>query len=198
MYVGPPIDDPEMLERLPSEYRELLARANGYVAYHGGLHVRGACLTPEWHSLRAAWDSERALHRLWLTVSPDDVPFAQDALGDQFILRCGQVHRLAAETGEIESPGVDLVGFDAAVRADPVEYLNLAPLEAFRAAGGVLQPGQLLSVYPPYCVDAADALRSFRAIAAADRLGFLSSLAAQLRALPDGTAVKFDIQPPAS
>jgi hypothetical protein len=198
MYVGPPIDDPEMLERLPTEYRDLLARANGYVAYYGGLHVRGACHTPEWHSLRAAWDGERALHRLWPTVLPEDIPFAQDALGDQFVLRGGHVHRLAAETGELESLGVDLVGFDAAVHADPVEYLNLAPLEAFRAEGGVLQPGQLLSVYPPYCVDNADAGRSFRAIAAADRLGFLASLAAQLRDLPDGTAVKFDIQPPAS
>ena len=61
MYVGPPIDDPEMLERLPSEYRSLLAQANGYVAFHGGLHVRGACLIPEWHSLRAAsgWRARR-------------------------------------------------------------------------------------------------------------------------------------------
>ena len=198
MYVGPPIDDPEMLERLPTEYRDLLARTNGYVAYHGGLHVRCACRTPEWHSLRAAWDGERALHRLWPTVSPDDLPFAQDALGDQFVLRGGHVHRLAAETGDLESLGVDLVDFDATVRADPVEYLNLAPLEAFRAEGGVLHPGQLLSVYPPYCVDTGGAGRSFRAIAAADRLEFLSSLAAQLRDLPDGTAVKLNIQPPAS
>ena len=198
MYVGPPIDDPEMLERLPSEYRDLLARANGYIAYHGGLHVRGACLAPEWHSLRAAWDGERAVHRLWPTVLPNDVPFAQDALGDQFVLRGGQVHRLAAETGELVSLGVDLVGFDAAVRADPVEYLNLAPLEAFRAEGGVLQPGQLLSLYPPYCVDSPDTHRSSRAIAAADRLGFLSLLAARLRDLPDGSTVTFDILPPAS
>jgi hypothetical protein len=198
MYVGPPIDDPQILERLPVEYRDLVARANGYVAYHGGLHVRGACLTPEWHSLRAAWDGERAVHRLWPTVSPDDVPFAQDALGDQFVLRRGQVHRLAAETGELESLGVDLAGFDAAVRVDPFEYLSLGPLEAFRGEGGVLQPGQLLSVYPPYCVDSADARRSFRPIAAADRLGFLASLAAQLHNLPDGTAVRFDILPPAS
>jgi len=198
MYVGPPVDDPEMLDRLPTEYRDLLARANGYVAYHGGLHVRGACLTPEWHSLRAAWDGERAVHRLWPAISPDDVPFAEDALGEQFVLRGGDVCRLAAETGELESLGVDLVGFDAAVRADPVEYLTLAPLEAFRAGGGVLLPGQLLSVYPPFCTDSAVVSRSFRAVAAADRLEFLSSLAAQLRGLPDGSVVKFDIVPPAS
>jgi hypothetical protein len=104
MYVGPPIDDPEMFERLLAEYRDLLARANGYVAYHGGLHVRGACLAPEWHSLRAACDGERAVHRLWPVVSLSDVPFAEDALGDQFVLRGAQVHRLSAETGELESP----------------------------------------------------------------------------------------------
>ena len=160
MYVGPSTDDRDILERLPAEYCTLLAQANGYVAYHGGLHVRGACLSPDWHSLRAAWDGERAVHRLWPAVSPNDVPFAQDALGDQFVLRHDQVHRLAAETGELESLGVDLLGFDAAVRSDPVEYLNLAPLEAFRAAGGVLQPGQLLSVYPPYCFEGAEADRS--------------------------------------
>ena len=198
MYIGPPIDDLDIFERVPIEYRDLLAQANGYVAYHGGLHVRGACLKPDWHSLRAAWDGERAVHRLWPAVSPDDLPFAQDALGDQFVLRRGQVHRLAAETGELESLGVDLIDFDRAVRADPVEYLNLAPLETFRAEGGVLQPGQLLNVYPPYCFDGASTDRSFRAIPAADRLGFLSSVAAQLRDLPDGTPVRFDILRPAS
>ena len=198
MYVGPSIDDLDILERLPAAYRDLLAQANGYVAYRGGLHVRGACLSPDWHSLRAAWHGERSVHRLWPTVSPDDLPFAQDALGDQFVLRQNQVHRLAAETGELEALGVDLLGFDAAVRADPVEYLNLAPLEAFCAAGGVLQPGQLLNVYPPYCFESAEADRSFRAIPVSDRLAFLASLATQLRDLPDGTSVRFEVLPPAS
>ena len=199
MYVGPPIDDVEILERLPPEYRELLTRANGYVAYHGGLHVRGACHTPEWHSLRNAWEGKHALHRIFPTVSPEDIPFAQDALGDQYLLQESRVHRLSGETGELEPLGVDLADFDAAVRADPVGYLSLEPLEAFRAEGGVLDPGQLLSVHPPYCVDVvADARRSFRAVAAADRLAFLASLAAQLRGVSDGARVTFEVGEAAS
>jgi hypothetical protein len=55
VYIGPPIDDPDILDRLPAAYRDFLARTNGYVAYGGGLHVRGACHAPGWHSLRAAW-----------------------------------------------------------------------------------------------------------------------------------------------
>ena len=63
---------------------------------------------------------------------------------------------------------------------------------ASRAEGGTLRPGELLSVHPPYCV-AAEGQRSFRAIPTLDRLAFLASLAAQLRDVPDGTAVRLDI-----
>jgi hypothetical protein len=141
VYIGPRIDDVEILDRVPAPLRDLLGRVNGYVAYHGGLHVRGACRAPEWHSLRAAWDGPRALHRLFPAVSAADVPFAEDALGDQFLERDGVVHRLHGETGAVESLGVDQAGFDAMVREDPIEYLGLHPLERFRAEGGVLEPG---------------------------------------------------------
>ena len=195
MYLGPPIDDFAILERLPAPYRDLLTRANGYVAYHGGLHVRGACLAPEWHSLRAAWEGPRAIQRLFAAVTPDDIPFAQDALGDQFVLRNDVVHRLAGETGELESLDVNLAEFDANVRADPLGYLRLHPLERFRAEGGELNPGDLLSVYPPFVLkESADGV-STRAIPAADRLSFLATLAAQISRLPDGTVIEMPPEP---
>jgi len=195
MYVGPPIDDEEIVGHVPPEYRELLNRVNGYVAYHGGLHVRGACVEPEWHSLRAAWLGDRAIHKLFASVRPSDVPFAEDALGDQFLVRDELVFRLHGETGELEALGVDLAGFDSAARADPVEYLALQPLEQFRAEGGSLEPGQLLSVYPPFCVKESASGVSFRAISAAERLAFLASLAAQLQGVPDGAVIDFDVKP---
>ena len=194
MYLGPPIDDFEILRRLPAELAQFLHRANGYVAFHGGLHVRGACRAPEWHSLRAAWDGSHALARLFPTLDATDVPFAEDALGHQFILRGSVVHRLDAEIGEVESLNVDLAGFDAAVRADPVGYLCLQPLERFRAEGGTLEPGQLLNVYPPYVFkESADSV-SLRAIPALERLEFLAHLAAAIKGLPGGTNVR--ILPP--
>jgi hypothetical protein len=106
MFVGPPIDDAEILERLPFGYREFLAEVNGYVAYHGGLHIRGACFTPEWHSLRYAWEGEDSICRLFPAVAPDDIPFAEDALGDQYILRGDVVYRLSGETGELQSRSI--------------------------------------------------------------------------------------------
>jgi hypothetical protein len=195
VYLGPPIDDPAILATLPSALADLLRRANGYVAYHGGLHVRGACVAPAWHSLREAWHGEQAIHRLFSVVLPSDIPFAEDALGDQFVLRDGIVHRLDAEQGELTSLRLGLAAFDAAVRADPVEYLQLQPLERFRAEGGELEPGQLLSVYPPYVFKQSASDVSLRAIATADRLGFLAALSAAIRDLPDGTEIVIPAPP---
>jgi hypothetical protein len=172
MYLGPPIDDVEILALLPLPLRKFLEQTNGYIAFHGGLHVRGACLAPEWHSLRWAWIGDHALYTLFPVLNATDVPFAQDALGDQYVLRDRHVQRLDAETGELTALGVDLAEFDIAVRASPIAFLNLAPLERFRADGGILVPGQLLSVYPPYCVNAGASDRSFRAVRADDRIRF--------------------------
>src|SRR3954453_4788104 len=100
-FVGPPIDDPEVLGLLPPELAGLLAGQNGFVQFRGGLHVRGACRGPAWHSLREAWLGEGSFHRHYPEVRPGDVPFAEDCLGDQFLLREGRVWRLAGETGEV-------------------------------------------------------------------------------------------------
>lgn len=186
MYTGPSIDDHAILELLPADLREFLARCNGYVAFHGGLHVRGACLNPTWHSLRYWWLGAGAMHSLFLAVDRSDIPFAEDALGDQYLLRGGIVHRLSAEVGELKSLNVDLRAFDAAVRGDPVGYLSIEPLEEFRANGGALEPGQLLSAYPPFVTKESAAGVSYRAISTEDRIRFLADFARQVADVPDG------------
>jgi hypothetical protein len=192
MYTGPAVDDFEMLGRIPRAYRDLLEQVNGYVAYRGGLHVRGACLLPEWHSLRAAWLGEDAIHRLFPVVSPDDVPFAEDALGDQFVIRRDVVWKLDAETGALASTDLRLHEFDEAVRADPDQFLQLGPLDQFRSEGGRLQPGQLLSVYPPFVFEESANGVSVKAVPTLERRRYLSDLARQLRDVPNGGSVRFD------
>src|SRR5258708_35360566 len=84
---GPSIDDPDILEHIPNELAELLRQINGFIHSRGGLHVRGACHNPSWHSLRSIWHGDHALHRGYQTVRESDIPFAQDCFGDQFLMR---------------------------------------------------------------------------------------------------------------
>ena len=93
---GPAITDHDLLAKLPSDLRGLLEQINGFVQFGGGLHVRGACHDPAWHSLRHAWVGDAAFHRAYPAVRETDVPFAQDCVGDQFLLRDGAVVRLLA------------------------------------------------------------------------------------------------------
>jgi hypothetical protein len=193
-FTGPPLDDEDLLVRLPADLAGLLRQVNGFIQFHGGLHVRGACRQPAWHSLRNAWDGEAAFHRMYPEVGPEDIPFAEDCLGDQFLLRNGQVWRLAAESGGVESVGVGLAGFFEAVEADTVEFLSLNPLLAFQQDGSRLEPGQLLGAFPPFCTkEAADGV-SLAAVPADERRRFLAALAAHLRDVPEGGKIHLWVQ----
>lgn len=188
-YVGLALYDDELLEELPRELALFLLADNGFVALRGGFHVRGAYHEPTWHSLRAAWRGPASVASLYPAVLSTDIPFAQDAFGDQFLLRDGMVVRLLVETGEIESLAASLHEFLSRAAEDPIEYLRLGPFVAFQEAGGRLVPGRLLNVYPPFCVDTPSE-RSFRSVPADQQLRSMARLAAEIRDIPEGTPIK--------
>lgn len=132
---GPPIDDAEIAAELPRELRAVLGAVNGFILFGGALHVRGAVQDPPWHFLRHAWRGAESLAALYPALPPDDVPFAQDCVGDQFLLRGGSVLRLQAETGEVEDVGRSLFAFLERACADPEGSLSPEPLLRHRRRG---------------------------------------------------------------
>ncbi|MCR9248585.1 MAG: SMI1/KNR4 family protein [bacterium] len=198
-YQGPPIDDPEILAASPPELQAVLTRLNGACLFRGGLHLRGAVLAPEWHSLRYAWESEHAFHRLYPEIAETDVPFGQDSVGDQFLLRDGEVWRMLAEDGDLEPLGVGLEQFLANVNADPLDYLVMHPLVRYDDEGGRMQPGQLLVAFPPFiAAESAEGQAALQAVSALDAIRFHADLAQQLRDVPDGGRFELQIEPPDS
>lgn len=191
---GPAIDDAAILERVPEPLRSALESRNGCIAYRGGFHVRGACREPAWHSLRAAWEGPDAFHALYDEVLESDVPFAEDGLGDQFVLRGDEVWHLWAETGEIERKSPTLETFLAETLERPTEVLSLEPVMAFLDAGQTIEPGQLLMAYPPFCVSESDQGVTLTAISTAERREFLATIARQIHDLPDGAEVQFKVE----
>jgi hypothetical protein len=189
-YHGPVIDDHQILDQLPHDYRGILEQINGFTQFGGGLHIRGACTAPAWHSLAVVWIGEYALSKLYPAINADDIPFGQDALGDQFILRAGSVHRLRSETGELDSLSCDFIAFLEAAQRDPISYLHLQPLVQFYQEEGQLQSGELISVYPPFCTKESASGISMRAISALERLAFLANFAKQIANVPNGSQIR--------
>lgn len=193
-YVGPLIDDIQVLTRLPEGILNALQNQNGFILEGGGFHVRGACLGPMWHSLRAAWEGEFAFNRLYPQVAESDIPIAEDCFGDQFLLRGGQVMQLAGETGEIKHTGKSWDEFIACVDADPVEFLQLQWLDRFRKEGGILSPGYLISVYPPFVVKEC-VNPSLRPIPPLERRSALADFARQIQNVQDGQKIRITVRP---
>jgi hypothetical protein len=192
-FVGPPIDD-AILSMVPDEIVQAWRGQNGFLSEDSGFHFRGACFGPLWHSLRYVWLGDFALHRFFPSVNASDIPLAQDCFGDQFLLRDKDVVRLSGETGEIEELRMGWNEFLRRVDSEPLEFLQLQYLYRFRKEGGVLLPGQLLSVYPPF-VSADDGDRSIRAIPALERISWLADFSRQIANVPDGAQIKIKVVP---
>jgi len=193
-YRGAAIDDVDIIDRLPMDLQQLLAQRNGFVAFRGGLHVRGACTTPAWHSLRAVMEGPESFAERYRVVKRGDVPFAQNVFGDQFILRGNAVQRLDAYADTLAPIAADLTGFFALVQQDPIETLALGHLAQFEGSGETLRPGELLMEWPPFVVEGSEKGVTLRRIPVADRLEFLADIARQLRGVADGTKVEFKIE----
>jgi hypothetical protein len=190
IYHGGDLDDLELLAALPTEYRSFLQQTNGCILFDGGLHLRGAVRSPEWHSLRKVWQGDLALHELFSAVEESDVPFAQDCLGNQFLLREGVVQKLSAEDGAVDNLGMDFETFLNRANENPVEFLSLHPLLQFLAEGPELKPGQLLNAYPPFIMkESADGV-TLKAVPMLEQISFLADFAEQINGLPEGSEVK--------
>ncbi len=185
-FVGSAVDDLDVLSLLPDELASLLRDTNGFVLFHGGLHVRGAVRSPAWHSIRAVMEGDEALHKLYASVMQTDIPFAEDCVGDQFLLRAGEVWRLEAETGDIEKTADSFALFWAAIAKDPYEALNFNP--DLR-----LEPGKLLHAYPPFCTKESKLGVSLKPIPALELIRFHADFARQLAAVPEGASIKIKV-----
>ncbi len=75
------VEDNDILNEVPEELRNLLTENNDFILFDGGLHIRGAVLAPEWHSLRKVWIGDFALYKFFPAIKESDIPFAQDCLG---------------------------------------------------------------------------------------------------------------------
>lgn len=184
-YTCSQIEDSQLFDELPDCLQEFYQDLNGLVAFNGGLHIRGCVIEPKWHSLREAWLGEDALHTRYESLDEDDIPFAQDCLGEQYILRGDLVFRLNAELDELEDLELFFEDFIEICIEDPVDFLELHPLLQFLNEEKTLKPGELLNVYPPFCLEHISEEYQLKAVPIDIQLDYLVSIANKTRNVLD-------------
>ena len=193
---SPPDVDPSRETRdLPVALARLLEPVDGLIAIDGGLHILGARSRLPWHDLHQVWKGELTLSILYDSVFPEDVPFATNCMGDQFLLRGEGVVQLIAETGELEDVDGSLESFLLRCAArDPEIWLGLRYLEQFENEKGRLDPAQVLLPYPPLTMAESEKGVRLAAVPAEEALNFHASLARRIADLPDGARVKITVK----
>lgn len=191
-YKGPKIDDREIFSLLPDYLVSLYKQMNGFIIYKGGFHLFGACLTPEWHSIRLLWNGENAAYKHYALITEKDIPFAEDCLGFQFFLRNENVIYLNCETGDVHDLNMDFGQFLEGVSNNPITHLAMEPLQQFMSEGGECKPGELISEYPFFCTDEYYNQLYLSKVPSLEKRSFLTVLYAQMSNLRDGD--KFDVR----
>jgi len=193
-YIGPKLDEEaEILAALPDNLVSLLKQINGFVQYGGGLHLRGVCNSPEWHSIGSMFHGKFALNKIYTSISEEDIPFAEDCVGDQFLIRDKEIIKLFSETGEIEKYGYGLSTFLDESSKNPVDFLGMEPLLQLQSNGSSLEPGQLIHVYPPFCTKEAKNGVSLKAVPSNEVLHFLYDFSKQISGLGENERVEVKI-----
>ncbi|HYG39070.1 MAG TPA: hypothetical protein VD908_10635 [Cytophagales bacterium] len=189
-YRGPEMDDIGTFNALPSDLKVFIKEANGLIAFKGGLHIRGCCKEPLWHSINEVWTGKSAFWKNYPDILDIDVPFAQDCMGDQFLIRGSKVIKLNCENGEVTELQMQLWNFFEEIEKDPILFLGMHPLIQFEMEGGKLEPGNLLSAYPPFCINQTGEV-TLKEMPVLERLNSLSLLSKKMRGMQDGDDVQF-------
>ena len=193
-YLGKELEDHEILGLVTTELADFYKQVNGIIAFNGGLHIRGCVNSPIWHSLKSYWTGENALFKKYDQLNEKDIPFGQDCVGNQFILRNSLVHQLNSETGDIENLELTFNEFLSYAIKDPMDFLALQPLQQFHNENGKLEPGELLNVYPPFCMKESGNGISLKNVPVEQRINFLADFYNQIKDLEDGQEIKIKIE----
>ena len=184
-YTGQKIDDFDTFDILPDYLKDFYLNQNGFIAFNGGFHFRGCVEFPKWHSLKNVLFGDMKLSSLFDSVEINDIPFGQDCFGDQYLIRNNNIWRLSAETDEIENLGLDFQEFLKQIYCNPIEFLNIENIDNL-----TLNPGQLINVVPPFCIEAENGY-SFKPIDTEEQILYLSNFSKQIKDLPNDTIIEF-------
>ncbi len=192
IYEGPPLEEAELATTdLPANFAGLLRQINGFVCLHGGFHVRGFCRAPAWHALSTVTEGPRALHAHYRSVQPGDLPFGEESLGDQFLLRDGEVHRLYTETDQIEALSIGLGTFLGGLASEAIFELPDFLYDWY--SQGRLTADKAVQVYPPFAAAKPESGYSFAPVPRLELLDYHIELSKQIRDLPEGTRFRIDV-----
>lgn len=174
------------------ELEAVLAKKNGFYAFEGALHVFPDSSNGD-HIGLSDWNAASSWRSGYGDAADGLLFFAEDLFGVQHCLKNDRVFTFDPETGAVEQLAESLDEWAGKVLAD-YRMLTGHPLaHAWQARNGTLHIGQRLMPKTPFVCGGAFDIDNLVAIDAVRAMRYRADIARQIRNLPDGSTVQFEI-----
>lgn len=177
---------------LGEELALFLAQKNGFFAFESALHVfpfgafQSEMTIEEWNR-PDLWRHEYG------DLADDKLFFAEDVFGGQFCLSAGRVCSFEPETGEVKPIAEAIEDWCKIILAD-YEFMTGFPLaHEWQKRHGRLMSGTRLVPKRPFVLGGQYAIENLCAMDAIRGMRARGNLARQLKDVPDGAEIEFEI-----
>ncbi|HEX6291761.1 MAG TPA: hypothetical protein VFZ66_21425 [Herpetosiphonaceae bacterium] len=185
----------ELLDRWgarAAELAALLKQKNGLLAFESALHLFPIGPVTSGYSLEA-WNSPTLWREGYEDAAQDALFFAEDIFGEQFCIRGARIWRFNPETGDSEELAPTLEQWAQRLLEDYNLETGYALAHEWQNQYGALPLGKRLLPKIPFVAGGKYAVENLYATDAVTGMRFRADLARQIRNLPDGTQIRFQI-----
>ena len=176
-----------------AELYEFLQIKNGFYAFESALHVFPAkAVAPEIGL--DDWNSPGLWRSSFGGMTDGCFFFAEDAFGIQFALREADVCTFDPETGIQETFARDLEGWASLILEDYNLHTGYPLAHAWQVVHGRIPIGKRLLPKMPFVAGGEFAVENLYAHDAIQGMLFRAEIAKQIKDLPDGAKIRFEIK----
>lgn len=168
-----------------------LYQKNGFFAFESALEVFPVGESAKSYSI-SEWNHKDAWISSYGDLSPKGICFAQDLFGTQFLISDG-IYSFDPETAETGDVAESIEAWVERILAD-YEMLTAQPIaHAWQAENGPLPKRSRLVPITPFVLGGSYDTSNLVAMDAVAAMRLRASLALQIRDLPDGTQVTYEV-----
>ncbi len=174
------------------ELQSLLSCKNGFFAFEGALRVFSTSKNEFSESLDA-WNSPELWRKSYVGLADGGIFFAEDIFGGQFCIKDGNVYSFDPETGDLTFISRSLEGWAGEILSD-YEVMTGSPIaHQWQEKCGLLPHDQRLMPKVPFVCGGEFDLGNLVAVNVVSGMKSRANLAVQIRDMPDGTKIQFNI-----
>lgn len=177
---------------LADDLLSMLRERNGFYALESALHVFPSHSSQQeigldkWNEC-ALWRSE------YKGMADGCLFFAEDAFGGQFCVKDSKVYTFDPETGALNYLADDIEGWAKAIVSDYEVLAGYSLAHQWQMQHGPLPAGKRLLPKIPFVASGEFALDNLYLGDAVEGMKFRASMANQIKDLPDGAQIKFNV-----